>query len=124
MEACSSPESVSAARTALKRAERERSTLITELDALDRSAVSGSADATTHLRTAWQHSRDADAAYAAWADVMANDGYTPGSSPHDDNYETATAASSRATSAKNAFIQRWNPIAERYGLPTRTSDQI
>lgn len=124
VEACSSPASVSAASTALKNAEQERSTLISELDALDLSRVSGSADATTHLRTAWQHSQDADAAYAAWADAMASGGCTPGSAPHDDNYKTASASSSQATSAKNAFIQRWNPIAERYGLPTRTSDRI
>ena len=96
VEACNSPASVSAASTALKNAEQERSALITELDALNLSQVSGSADATTHLRAAWQHSQDADAAYAAWADVMANGGCTPGSAPHDDNYTAAAAASSRA----------------------------
>jgi hypothetical protein len=124
VQTCSSPTAVSAASTALKSAEQERSTLISELDALDLSQVAGGAAAATHLRTAWQHSQDADAAYAAWAAAMANGGCAPGSAPHDDNYNSANAASYQATSAKNAFVRRWNPIAQRYGLPTRTSDRI
>ncbi|MFI7399059.1 protein kinase [Streptomyces sp. NPDC049541] len=124
VQACRSSATVSAASTDLKNAEQERSTLISELDALDLSQIPGGADAATYLRTAWQHSQDADTAYAAWADAMANGGCAPGSTPHDDNYNSASAASYQATSAKNAFIRRWNPIAQRYGLPTRTSDRI
>jgi eukaryotic-like serine/threonine-protein kinase len=55
---------------------------------------------------------------------MANGGCGPGNSPHEGNYNAATAASQQATAAKKAFVQSWNPIAQRYGLPTRTPYQL
>jgi serine/threonine protein kinase len=123
-QACTSPASVSAATGTLRDAAEQRSALISELNALDLSQVPGSADATTKLRAAWQHSADADSAYAAWAAGMEKGGCTPGSAPHDSNWRAGSEASAQATSAKNAFIEKWNPIAKRYGLPTRASDRI
>ncbi|WP_326608765.1 serine/threonine-protein kinase [Streptomyces sp. NBC_01800] len=124
VEACSSPDSVSAARAALRDAADERSTLIGELDALDLSQIPGSAQATEQLRAAWQHSADADAAYASWAGRMANGVCAPGSAPHDKNWTAGLHASSQATSAKKAFARMWNPIVEQYGLQTRTPNRI
>ncbi|MEV8208741.1 serine/threonine-protein kinase [Streptomyces sp. NPDC079189] len=124
VEACSSPDSVSAAHTALRDAADERSTLIGELDALDLSQIPGSAQATDQLRDAWQHSADADAAYASWAGRMADGVCAPGSAPHDKNWTAGLRASSQATSAKKALARMWNPIVEQYGLQTRAPNRI
>ncbi|MGA4544708.1 hypothetical protein ACPA54_32420 [Uniformispora flossi] len=108
--------SLASAVTALSQAADARNTLLRELDALKTDAIPDGATALAQLRTAWQESATADAQYASWAQAQADNGCGAGQSQK----TAADAASARATTAKQAFVQAWNPIAARYGLPTRT----
>jgi hypothetical protein len=73
------------------------------------------------LTQAWQASISADQDFAAWAqDESAN--CTPGGS--DANLSAAAGPDDQATQDKTAFAGRWNPIAQQYGLPTYSQDQL
>ena len=73
------------------------------------------------LTQAWQASISADQDYAAWAkDESA--GCTPGGS--DANLAAAAGPGNQATQNKIAFVNSWNPIAQQYGLPTYSQDQL
>ena len=73
------------------------------------------------LTQAWQASISADQDYAAWAkDESA--GCTPGGS--DGNLAAAAGPGNQATQSKIAFVNSWNPIAQQYGLPTYSQDQL
>jgi hypothetical protein len=75
----------------------------------------------TSLTQAWQASISADQDYAAWAkDESA--GCTPGGS--DANLAAAVGPGNQATQNKIAFVNSWNPIAQQYGLPTYSQDQL
>jgi hypothetical protein len=73
------------------------------------------------LTQAWQASITADQDFAAWAqDESAN--CVPGGS--DANLAAATGPDDQATQDKTAFVGSWNPIAQQYGLPTYSQDQL
>jgi len=73
------------------------------------------------LTQAWQASITADRDYAAWAgDESA--GCTPNGS--DASLSAAAGPDQQATTDKTAFVNSWNPIAQRYGLQTYAQDQI
>ncbi|OLE24982.1 MAG: hypothetical protein AUG44_17435 [Actinobacteria bacterium 13_1_20CM_3_71_11] len=71
------------------------------------------------LAQALTHSLEADQKFAAWLQNAKASGCT-GHAAHDADYQAAQAASSEATNAKLSFVQLWNPIASRYGLPVRS----
>jgi hypothetical protein len=67
------------------------------------------------LETAMQDSINADRDYQYWMMDVANSGDPCGSDPgHDSNYGAGQNASIAATTAKNAFLGIWNPMAPRY----------
>ena len=121
---CNDPGSVAAAQTALNQAAASRQSLVTQLDALDVSQVSGGAQAVQVLSRAWSESATADSDYAHWAGAMTGNGCTPGNAPQNADYSNAANQSGLATTDKNTFIDLWTPIAMQYGLPTRTADAI
>lgn len=103
--------------TDLQRAAADRQRLLQEVQQLDVSALDGGAQLQSDLANAFQHSYDADNAYAAWAQDVENAGCT-GSAPTDDtNMSAGDADSAQATTSKDAFIQDWQPIAGQYSLP-------
>lgn len=104
------------ARTALSRAADSRNELLAKLDQLKFDALPDLQPALAHLRAAWQESASADDHYAAWAEAQNANGCGAGGSSR----AAGDAASGRATAAKQAFVQAWNPIASRYALPPRT----
>ncbi len=108
--------SLAGAASDLSRAADSRNALLAELDTLEFDALPEAAPALEHLRTAWRESASADAHYAAWAQAQADSGCGAGQPSKD----AGDAASGRATAAKQAFVQAWNDIATRFGLPTRT----
>ncbi|MEU8133664.1 hypothetical protein [Streptodolium elevatio] len=107
---------LTAAASDLSRAADSRNALLAELDTLKFDALPEAAPALSALRTAWRESASADAHYAAWAQAQADSGCGAGQTSKD----AGDAASGRATAAKQAFVQAWNDIATRFGLPTRT----
>ncbi|MDI2128546.1 hypothetical protein [Yinghuangia seranimata] len=100
----------------LQRAADARNGLLRELDGLKFDALPDAQSAISQLRVAWQESATADAQYASWAQAQSDNGCGAGESQK----AAADAASGRATTAKQAFVAAWNPIATRYSLPTRT----
>jgi hypothetical protein len=102
-----------------RQAAAARRSLIGQLDRLP-GAQALPAQMLSDLRSAWQASATADDDYARWADDEAAGGCTT-----NDTWLAATdAPNQQATAGKMAFIVLWNPIANRYGLPTYTQDQL
>ncbi|GGO80240.1 hypothetical protein [Wenjunlia tyrosinilytica] len=124
VDACASSDTVSTARSDLRDAAEHRDQLVDKLDSLELDRVEGGAEAAAALRTAWQHSADADRAFADWATTMAAGGCSSGSAPHDADYDLGTASSERASKAKKDFVKKWNPIAGEHGLEARSADAL
>jgi tRNA A-37 threonylcarbamoyl transferase component Bud32 len=72
----------------------------------------------SNLTAALRGSLTADRAYLTWAKQQLANGCVPTS--QSSAYSAATAAGAQADAAKQAFVQVWNPVAARYGVP-RTS---
>jgi hypothetical protein len=74
------------------------------------------------LTTAWQASTTVDADLAKWAQDQA--GHCKKGNTKDANYTATIPFDSKATNAKNAFVQLWNPLAKKDGLPTRQASDL
>ncbi|MFE9725438.1 hypothetical protein ACFYQ5_18015 [Streptomyces sp. NPDC005794] len=122
VEACASDESVDSAGQVLDAAAVRRESLITGLAELDLGELASGSDAAGRLRTGWQHSADADRAFADWADDAR--GCSPGAVPRTSSYHQGVRSSELATGAKEDFVALWTPIAARYGLPERDTAQL
>ncbi|AXI77333.1 hypothetical protein C7M71_007645 [Peterkaempfera bronchialis] len=124
VQSCPDSASMRSAAKVFEQAATQREQLIGELDSLDLGALDGGQDAAQLLRTAWQQSADADRAYGRWADAVIADGCPDGTAPRTSDREQGDAISGRASKSKQSFVIRWNPIANRYGLASRTGDGI
>ncbi|MGW1815946.1 hypothetical protein ACWCQM_20545 [Streptomyces sp. NPDC002125] len=122
VEACASASSVADAGTALDAAAVRREELITSLAELDLGELPSGPPAARSLRTGWQHSADADRAFADWAADAR--GCSPGSVPRTASYRQGVRSSELATEAKQDFLSLWTPISDRYGLPERDTAQL
>jgi hypothetical protein len=105
-----------------QQAASSRQSLITRLSSLP-GAQSLPAAMLSDLTGAWQASEQVDQDYAQWAgdentQGCANQDYS------DPSYEAAVSPNEEATSDKTAFVALWNPIAEKYGLPTYSQGEI
>ncbi|MEU1927367.1 hypothetical protein OH769_14600 [[Kitasatospora] papulosa] len=122
VEACASDDSVDTAGQTLADAAVRREELITDLSALDVGALPSGSRATDSLRTGWQHSADADRAFADWADDA--QGCSPGAVPHTPSYDKGVRSSELATGSKEEFLTLWKPIAMDHGLPERDTAEL
>jgi hypothetical protein len=111
------------ARDTLEEAAGNRDTLVSRLDSLTVDQVDGGGEAVAELRTAWQHSAEADRAFADWAS-SAEGCTSPEDASRNGSYDSGVSHSEQATEAKKAFIERWNVIAEEYGLTSREESGI
>ena len=75
------------------------------------------------LTGAWQASAMADQDLARWAQDELSQGCT-----HNDqadlNFQAAAGPDSQATTDKKAFVNLWNPMAAKYGLPSYHWNQL
>ncbi|MFJ6214825.1 hypothetical protein ACIQGZ_16045 [Streptomyces sp. NPDC092296] len=124
VESCPEAGALQNAAKVFPQAAAQREQLIGRLDRLDLSALDGGPDAAQLLRTAWQQSADADRAYAKWADSVVSGGCPDGSAPRTADRNRGDSISGQATRSKQSFVTAWNPIANRYGLASRTGDGI
>jgi hypothetical protein len=124
VESCTGTASMQSAAQVFQQAAQQREQLIGELGKLDLSAVDGGPAAARLLRDAWQQSADADHAYAAWAESVIRSGCPNGAAPRTADRNRADTVSAQATHSKQSFVLAWNPIANRYGLASRTGDGI
>jgi hypothetical protein len=98
-----------------------RHTLLAKLAQLPgRSALS--AVLISDLTTAWQASATVDTDLAKWAQDQV--GHCKKGNTKDPHYTATIPFDSQATNAKNAFVQLWNPLAKKDGLPTRQSSDL
>jgi hypothetical protein len=99
-----------------------RSTEASHASALSTSALPHGAIMKSDLLAALRSSLDADRDYLIWARHQANFGCTP--TAHAAVYQAALQADSQADRAKTVFVQAWNPIAARYGVPRKSPGDI
>lgn len=103
------------------KAAANRRTLLTKLGQLPgRSALPPAM--ITDLTGAWQASATVDADLAKWAQDQV--GHCKKGNTKDPNYQATIPFDSKATNDKNAFVQLWNPLAKKDGLPTRQSGDL
>ena len=97
----------------------ERSGEYNQAVALSTSALANGATLKSDLLTVLRDSLNADRQYLKWAQQQLNPGCTQGAPS-----SAFTAADQQAGVAKTAFLQIWNPVAAKYGLPQKSATSI
>ena len=75
------------------------------------------------LTRAWQASTAADQDLSQWAQDESSGACTPDDHA-DPHFQAAVGPDNQATSAKQAFVSQWNPIASEYGLANYQWNQL
>jgi hypothetical protein len=115
-------ESPQSGEATLQQAINARQDILNGLQTLSPSGLTGGAQLISTLETAMRDSINADKDYQYWMMDFANSGNPCGSDPgQDSNYVAGQDASIAATTAKDAFLGIWNPMAPRYGQQTYSS---
>jgi hypothetical protein len=89
----------------------QRRSEYSQAQTLATDALASGAQLKAGLLQALRDSLTADSAYLTWAQQQ-QASCTPGSQS-----SATAAADAKAVSSKTAFVQLWNPVAARYGLP-------
>ncbi|QMU74568.1 hypothetical protein GXW83_00975 [Streptacidiphilus sp. PB12-B1b] len=121
---CTSGGDLSNDVSALQQAAQTRQDLLSQLGALDVSALPGGDQVVSDLKQAWTESIQADQAFASWAQDVQNGSCGSSGADHTSNWDAADDDSRQATADKQAFVTVWTPIAQQYGLTVRTADQL
>ena len=101
-------------QASMQQAINTRQDILNGLRTLSPSGLASGAQLISTLTAAMQQSVTADRYYQNW---MAD--FACGSDPsHNTNYLAGQNASTKATAAKQAFLDTWNPMAPRYGQKT------
>ena len=111
--------SVSAAVSQIQGVVTERSAEYNQAVALSTAALANGATLKSDLLTVLRDSLNADRQYLKWAQQQLNPGCTQGAPS-----SAFTAADQQAGVAKTAFLQIWNPVAAKYGLPQKSATSI
>jgi len=115
-------EKPSTAAATIQQAITTRQGILQGLQTVSVSGLPNGTQLVSALTTAMQNSLNADTDYHAWMADLVSTGNTCGSNPNQDsNYVNGVAASSDATTSKNAFLRLWNPMAPTYGQQTYTA---
>ena len=100
----------------------QRSTEYNHALALSTAAMTRGTTVKSDLLAALRHSMIADRDYLTWARQQLNSGCTPASQSQ--AYRAAVIADQQADASKGAFVQAWNQVAARYGVPQKSPDGI
>jgi len=111
------------AQSTLAAAQASRQTLLGQLGQLDLSALPQSAAVINALTTAWQSSASSDGSYAQWAADEQAKPCVPNDTT-DAGYQSALVSDGHASTAKQQFTSRWNPIAASLGLQQWQPNQL
>ena len=115
-------ESPASGEATLQRAIDTRQDILNALPTLSVSGLPSGTQLVSTLTTTMQDSIAADKDYQSWMKDFASSGSPCGSNPsQDSNYAAAVNVSGAATTAKNAFVAIWDPMAPRYGQPVYSS---
>ncbi|MDF3290720.1 hypothetical protein [Streptomyces silvisoli] len=107
--------------TAFGNALTERRDLLRRLSDLNVDALDGGSAVVSDLTNAWQASANADDYFQRWASSLTG---TCTSDSTSSDYENALAQGQLATAAKKRFVADWTPIAQQYGLPAYSWDEL
>jgi hypothetical protein len=99
----------------------QRSTEYHRASALSTAALANGAAVRSDLLAALHGSLVADRDYLTWARQQSS-GCRPGDASH--AYNAAVGADEQAVAAKGTFVQAWNQVAAKYGLPAKTSSSF
>jgi hypothetical protein len=115
-------ESPASGEATLQHAIDTRQDILNALPTLSVSGLPSGAQLVSTLTTTMQDSIAADKDYQSWMKDFASSGSPCGSNPsQDSNYAAAVNVSGATTTAKNAFVAIWDPMAPRYGQPVYSS---
>ena len=113
---------LSGAASQIQNAVSQRGSEYRQAAALSASGLPQGAAVKSDLITALRTSLDADDDYLTWAQQELNLGCAQ---PEQTTaYGAANSADQAADAAKQAFVQVWNPIAVKYGVPQQSADSI
>jgi hypothetical protein len=102
----------------------ERRAVITRLGTLSVTAVRGGPQLLADFKQVLRQSIHADQDFIGWMQNAKNSGTCPVNPTSDASYQAGLQASLQANSAKLRFLDRWNPLAIRFGQPRYTASQI
>jgi Protein kinase domain len=105
----------------MQRVVNQRSLEYRRASALSLTAIGHGAAVKSDLLAALRNSLDADRDYLAWA-RQERGGCKPASQSA--AYNAAFSADSQAGTSKQAFVQVWNPVATKYGMPQESAGDI
>ena len=113
---------MSGAASQIQNAVSQRGSEYRQASALSASGLPQGAAVKSDLIAALRTSLDADQAYLTWARQELNLGCTQ---PEQSTaYGAANSADQAADAAKQTFVQVWNPIAVKYGVPRQSAGSI
>lgn len=101
----------------------QRQAALQQLGAITGSGIPNESAILSDLQSALTYSDQADQDYMAWMSDIEGDS-CPYPTTSDPNFQAASSASTAATSAKNAFLGLWNPVASQLNLPQYSQSQI
>lgn len=123
--------SPSEAGTKIDSVVRNRQSVLDQVSALDTFGNPDAVSLVAQLHEAVQASIDADRHYREWMTYLYTDYYytypigcPSGAAPTNAAFDAGQAASGRATAAKAAFVDAYNPIAGRFGVATWAEKDI
>ncbi|WP_426507160.1 hypothetical protein ACPPVO_53590 [Dactylosporangium sp. McL0621] len=99
----------------------ERQSQIDSVSRFDLSAIPEGEQVRSMLKEALGFSLAADRSFVPWGQARQSSGCSGGGQA---DYEEAQRQSQNASDAKGRFLGVWNPVASRYGLRTRSSNDI
>jgi eukaryotic-like serine/threonine-protein kinase len=115
-------ESPASGEATLQQAIDTRQDILNALPTLSVSGLPNGTQLVSTLTTTMQDSIAADKDYQSWMRDFASSGSPCGSDPsQDSNYANGVGVSNSATTAKNAFLAIWDPMAPRYGQQVYSS---
>jgi hypothetical protein len=99
----------------------ERQSQIDSVSRFDLSAIPEGEQVRSMLKEALGFSLAADRSFVPWGQARQSSGCNGGGQA---DYQEAQRQSQNASDAKGRFLGVWNPVASRYGLRTRSSNDI
>jgi hypothetical protein len=115
-------ESPASGEATLQQAIDTRQHILNALPTLSVAGLPNGTQLVSTLTTTMQDSIAADKDYQAWMRDFASQGSPCGSDPNQDsNYAAAVNVSNASTTAKDAFVAIWDPMAPRYGQQAYTN---
>lgn len=106
--------------TTISNVANQRTTEYNNAKQLSTGALPDGSQLKSDLVSALYYSTQADQDFLTWAQQQINDGGCTQTA----SYQAGVTASQNAVTAKNEFVQLWNPIATSQGLPTRSQSNI